>query len=107
MLSCFCVCPDHLTDRLNMDLSQTHGHTMAESLKAILLPYQERIERELRQFARFPGPASLRDPISYFFTLPGKRIRTLITLITAEQFCSDYEDAVPAAVAIEVLHDFT
>jgi geranylgeranyl pyrophosphate synthase len=90
-----------------MDLSQTHGHTMAESLKAILLPYQERIERELRQFARFPGPASLRDPISYFFTLPGKRIRTLITLITAEQFCSDYEDAVPAAVAIEVLHDFT
>lgn len=80
---------------------------MDESLKAILLPYQERIERELRQFSRFPGPVSLRDPISYFFTLPGKRLRSLITLITAEHFCHDYGDAVPAAVAIEVLHDFT
>jgi len=80
---------------------------MGESLKAILLPYEERIERELREFVRFPAPASLRDPISYFFTLPGKRIRPLIVLITAENFCHEYEAAVPAAVAIEVLHDFT
>ncbi len=80
---------------------------MGESLKDILLPYEERIERELREFARFPAPASLRDPISYFFTLPGKRLRPLITLMTAEHCCHDYEAAVPAAVAIEVLHDFT
>src|SRR4030042_125926 len=80
---------------------------MEKSLKAILLPYQERIDRELRQFAPFPRLAFLRDPISYFFTLPGKRFRPLITLITAENFCNDYEDAIPAAVAIEVLHDFT
>ena len=80
---------------------------MGESLQTILLPYQERIEKELRAFARFPGPASLQDPISYFFTLPGKRLRPLITLMTAEHFCHDYEAAVPAAVAIEVLHDFT
>ncbi len=80
---------------------------MGESLKDILLPYEERIERELREFVRFPAPASLRDPISYFFTLPGKRIRPLIVLITAENFCHEYEAAVPAAVAIEVLHDFT
>ena len=73
----------------------------------ILLPYQERIDSELRQFAFFPRLASLRDPISYFFTLPGKRIRPLITLITAENFGKNYEDAVPAAVAIEILHDFT
>jgi geranylgeranyl diphosphate synthase type II len=80
---------------------------MGASLKAILLPYQERIEKELRQFACFPGPASLRDPISYFFTLPGKHLRPLIALITAEHFGHAYEAAVPAAVAIEVLHDFT
>jgi geranylgeranyl diphosphate synthase type II len=80
---------------------------MEESLTAILAPYQERIERELRQFAPFPRLASLRDPISYFFQLPGKHIRPLITLITAEHLCNDYEDAIPAAVAIEVLHDFT
>jgi geranylgeranyl diphosphate synthase type II len=80
---------------------------MGDSLTAILLPYQGRIEKELREFSRFAGPASLRDPISYFLTLPGKRIRPLIVLITAEQFCHEYEAAIPAAVAIEVLHDFT
>ena len=78
-----------------------------ESLKAILLPYQERINRELREFAPFPTLPALGDPIAYFFTLPGKRLRPLITLITAEHFCTDYEKALPAAIAIEVLHDFT
>ena len=80
---------------------------MEESLKAILLSYQQRIEGELRHFAPFPKLAALRDPIAYFFTLPGKHIRPLITLITAEHFCTDYESALPAAIAIEVLHDFT
>jgi geranylgeranyl diphosphate synthase type II len=80
---------------------------MKKSLKALLLPYQERIEREFHNFAPFPQLAALRDPICYFFTLPGKRVRPLITLITAEHFCNDYEKALPAAIAIEVLHDFT
>jgi geranylgeranyl diphosphate synthase type II len=80
---------------------------MEGSSKAILLPYQERIEREFRNFTPFPRLAALGDPIAYFFTLPGKRIRPLITLITAEHFCSGYEGALPAAIAIEVLHDFT
>jgi geranylgeranyl diphosphate synthase type II len=80
---------------------------MEDALKDILLPYQERIEKEFRNFAPFPQLAVLRDPICYFFTLPGKRVRPLITLITAEHFCNDYEGALPAAIAIEVLHDFT
>ena len=80
---------------------------MEESFKAILLPYQQRIEGELLHFAPFPKLAALRDPIAYFFTLPGKHVRPLITLITAEHFCNDYEGALPAAIAIEVLHDFT
>lgn len=80
---------------------------MEESFTALVRPYQERIAREFRHFASLPKLAALRDPISYFFTLPGKQVRSLITLITAEHFCSDYEGAVPAAVAIEVLHDFT
>jgi geranylgeranyl diphosphate synthase type II len=80
---------------------------MEESFKAILLPYQERIDREFRDFAPFPKLTALRDPICYFFTLPGKRVRPLITLITAEHFCNGYEGALPAAIAIEILHDFT
>jgi len=80
---------------------------MEESFTALIRPYQERMERELREFTPFPEFKDLRDPISYFFTLPGKRVRPLFTLITAEHFSKNYEGAVPAAVAIEVLHDFT
>jgi geranylgeranyl diphosphate synthase type II len=32
---------------------------MGKSLNAIVLPYQERIEKELRLYGRFPGPTSL------------------------------------------------
>jgi geranylgeranyl pyrophosphate synthase len=81
---------------------------MEKSFKAILRPYQELIEREIRRCSNpFPGPATLLDPISYFFSLPGKRIRPLITLITAEHFCKLCENAVPAAAAVEILHHFT
>jgi geranylgeranyl pyrophosphate synthase len=80
---------------------------MAGSLTHILLPYQERIERELHSLTPFTDITTLHDPIAYFFTLPGKRIRPLITLMTAENFYHHYEEAVPAAVAIEILHDFT
>jgi geranylgeranyl diphosphate synthase type II len=80
---------------------------MQESLNTIVLPYLNRLDSEFRTFSPFPQFAALRDPISYFFALPGKRVRPLITLITAEHFGHDYEGIVPAAMAIEVLHDFT
>jgi geranylgeranyl diphosphate synthase type II len=80
---------------------------MKDTLNVILQPYLNRLDGEFRTFSPFPTFAALRDPISYFFTLPGKRVRPIITLITAEHFCHDYEGIVPAAVAIEVLHDFT
>src|SRR4030067_3264013 len=80
---------------------------MAGSLTDIVPPYQERIERELHILPPFTDITTLHDPIAYFFTLPGKRIRPLITLITAENFYHRYEAAVPDAVDIEVLHDFT
>jgi geranylgeranyl diphosphate synthase type II len=80
---------------------------MTGTLTDLLRPYQERIERELLSLTPFTDITTLHDPIVYFFALPGKRIRPLITLMTAENFYHHYEAAVPAAVAIEVLHDFT
>ena len=45
---------------------------MGESLQAILLPYQERIEKELREFARFPESGRPARPHLLFFHLAGK-----------------------------------
>ena len=53
------------------------------------------------------GPVSLTDPISYVLRGGGKRLRPLLTIFTAEA-CGGTKDAVlSAALAVEVLHNFT
>lgn len=52
-------------------------------------------------------PALLYDPVRYTLSLPGKRIRPYLTLIGCGLCGGDIEDALPAAVSIELLHNFT
>ncbi len=52
-------------------------------------------------------PADLYNPISYTLNLGGKRIRPLLVLIGCDLFNGDLEKAGPAALAIELFHNFT
>ena len=52
-------------------------------------------------------PADLYDPITYMLNLGGKRIRPLLVLIGCDLFNGDLEKAGPAALAIELFHNFT
>lgn len=52
-------------------------------------------------------PKNLYEPIEYILQLSGKRIRPLLTLIASEVFSGDYKKALPAALAVEVFHNFT
>ena len=53
------------------------------------------------------GPLSLTKPIGYVLRGGGKRLRPLLTIFTAEA-CGGSKDAVlSAALAVEVLHNFT
>ncbi len=52
-------------------------------------------------------PAELYDPITYTLNLGGKRIRPLLVLIGCDLFNGDLEKAAPAALAIELFHNFT
>jgi geranylgeranyl diphosphate synthase type II len=52
-------------------------------------------------------PKNLYDPICYILELGGKRMRPVLTLMTAEIFNVDYKKALPAAMAIEVFHNFS
>lgn len=52
-------------------------------------------------------PASLYDPINYILSLGGKRLRPILTLITADAFNSNYKVALNAALSIEVFHNFS
>jgi geranylgeranyl diphosphate synthase type II len=53
------------------------------------------------------SPKNLYEPINYILELGGKRIRPVLTLMTAEIFETDYKKALPAALAVEVFHNFS
>lgn len=53
------------------------------------------------------SPNNLYEPIEYAMHQGGKRIRPLLALMASELFSGDIEKAKPAAIAIEVLHNFT
>ena len=52
-------------------------------------------------------PKNLYEPIQYILNLGGKRMRPLLTLMSAEVFNTDFKKALPAAMAVEVFHNFS
>ncbi len=52
-------------------------------------------------------PENLYDPVSYILKLPGKRIRPVLVMLTAEGYQVDRQEALPAAAALEIFHNFT
>lgn len=52
-------------------------------------------------------PGLLYDPVRYTLALPGKRVRPLLTLIACGLSGGAVKEALPAAIAIELLHNFT
>jgi len=52
-------------------------------------------------------PAELYEPIRYMMALGGKRMRPLLTLLSASIFTDDWQKALKPAIAVEVFHNFT
>jgi geranylgeranyl diphosphate synthase type II len=52
-------------------------------------------------------PVSLYEPVRYVLEAPGKRVRPLFFLLTAEAYGADREQVLPVALAVEVFHNFT
>ncbi|RWW91772.1 polyprenyl synthetase family protein [Flavobacterium cerinum] len=52
-------------------------------------------------------PKNLYDPINYTLFLGGKRIRPVLTLVATEIFDINFKSALPAALAVEVFHNFS
>ncbi|MBN1117442.1 MAG: polyprenyl synthetase family protein [Bacteroidales bacterium] len=72
-----------------------------------LKDYTVLIEEKLKEL-NFPSePQKLYEPIQYILDLGGKRLRPALTLIAASLFRDDTSEAVPAALALEVFHNFT
>lgn len=65
------------------------------------------IEEHLQKLPIPHEPEILYDPIHYTLSLGGKRIRPRIVLIACGMCGGDPEEAIPAAMALEMLHNFT
>ncbi len=69
--------------------------------------YQQFITDYLQEEQHLKEPKNLYEPIQYILGLGGKRMRPVLTLMTAEIFDADYKKALPAALAVEVFHNFS
>ena len=67
----------------------------------------ELFEAALSQMKTPEEPDLLYTPIIYSMSGGGKRLRPVLLLITTEAFGGDLEAAMPAALAVEIFHNFT
>ena len=72
-----------------------------------ILHYQKEFLSYLESKQWIHEPKNLYEPIDYILKLGGKRIRPVLTLMAADIFSSDFKKALPAALAVEVFHNFT
>lgn len=52
-------------------------------------------------------PPNLYNPVDYSLEMGGKRLRPVLLLLSYNMFSESVENAIPAAIAIEVFHNFT
>lgn len=69
--------------------------------------YQSLFVDYLKKQSISKEPQSLYEPIDYILHLGGKRMRPVLTLMAAEIFDVSYVQALPAAMAVEVFHNFS
>lgn len=67
----------------------------------------EMFERHISQLSLPDDPSMLYNPIRYALEEGGKRMRPVLTLMAYNLYADDVERALPAAMAVEIFHNFT
>jgi geranylgeranyl diphosphate synthase type II len=77
-------------------------YSVAELQKFINTEIEKRSE-DLKKL----NPANLYSPVDYSLEMGGKRLRPVLLLLSYNMFSDSVQNAIPAALAIEVFHNFT
>lgn len=77
--------------------------------KENLKKYQDIVNKELEKYLRKENcPEEIwNNSMEYSLMAGGKRLRPILVLATYELFKKDYEECMPFAVAIEMIHNFS
>ncbi len=74
---------------------------------AIYEEERKKIDKLLASSIRKRKPKSLYEPASYILQSSGKRLRPLLVLLSAKAVGGKFKDVYNAAVAVEIMHNFT
>ena len=72
-----------------------------------LTNYRELINQQLKKIAPKKTPVSFYEPVRYVLRSEGKRIRPILLLLACEATGGKRENCLDAAIAVELLHNFT
>lgn len=65
------------------------------------------VEERIAALSFAGNPRELYDPLAYMLSLGGKRLRPVLVMMANDLFGGKWEGTVPAALAVEVFHNFT
>lgn len=68
---------------------------------------RKEIEQGINDLNFRRAPMGLYEPIDYSMSLGGKRLRPVMCLAACSLFTDNYRQAMPAALALEMFHNFT
>jgi len=69
--------------------------------------FRNLVEENLLSAIDRSSPEELYSPVRYMLSLGGKRLRPVLLLMGNEMFGEDFQKALPAALAVEMFHNFT
>ncbi|MDA3930325.1 MAG: polyprenyl synthetase family protein [Prolixibacteraceae bacterium] len=68
--------------------------------------FNTKLEQEIAHIEK-RKPQNLYEPVIYTLNMGGKRIRPVLLLLAHQLYNNNFENAFPAAIAIEMFHNFT
>ena len=86
--------------KMDVFLDKTDKMQSIEQYRADFITY-------LNARIRTKEPHNLYEPITYILRLGGKRLRPVLTLMSAGIFGTDHKKALDAALAVEMFHNFS
>ena len=90
-------------EKTDVPLLATENMYTIQELHALV---SDEIEKEIKLLYK-TEPQNLYEPVGYALAMGGKRLRPVMVLLAYNLFGKTIEKALPAALAIEVFHNFT